>query len=107
MLSLTPFFARSLTLVPRSLRTETNGTEPNGNEPNGTERNRTEPNGNACYAGYITTVLKDHFSFGVSLHCCRPVKSYVNSRLGEEGECMLFKDALITLKPFFYKRSGP
>ena len=98
MLSLTPFFARSLTLVPRSLRTETNGTEPNGNG--------TEPNGNACYAGYITT-LKDHFSFGVSLHCCRPVKSYVNSRLGEEGECMLFKDALITLKPFFYERSGP
>ena len=61
-----------------------------------------KPNGNACYAGYITT-LKDHFSFGVSLHCCRPVKSYVNSRLGEEGECMLFKDTFITLKPFFIR----
>ena len=50
--------------------------------------------------------LKDHFSFGMSLHCCRPVKSYVHSRLeplsrlDAEGECMLFKDALITLKPF-------
>lgn len=52
--------------------------------------------------------LKDHFSFGVSLHCCRPIKSYVNSRLeplsrlGAEGECMLFKDGLYS-RTFFIR----